>query len=161
MDFKNGKKVFYASDKHLKASEIFNSINKNIWESYFKFTLVRNPWDRVISIFNMPAFGDINSLSGKSLIYFLNHYQPKPHEAGIQCMYYIDRDDLDFICKFENRQQDINFIFKKTGLLNAQNMHDRKTNHKHYTEYYNDESREFVREKYAKDIEYFGYKFGQ
>ena len=155
---KSGKNI---SDKHLRASDIFNSIDESTWKSYFKFTLVRNPWDRVVSIFQQPGFRDINALSGKTMGYFLKYYQPKPHEAGIQCMDYIDRDDLDFIGRFENRQQDVSFIFENIGYCNIQNIHDRKTNHKHYTEYYDEQTREIVAERYAKDIERFGYEFGE
>ena len=153
------------------------------WKDYFKFAIVRNPWDRLLScwknkieiqakkpwreserayhykVLGLDLLKDITfaefirHLNDDKLLYADKHWAPL-HSL-------IDLDSIDFIGRLENLQEDFYIICDKIGIPRQQLPHHNKTKHKHYTEYYDDETRQIVAERHAKDIEYFGYEFGE
>lgn len=138
-------------------------------KKYFKFAFCRNPFDRIVSNYSM--FTKI-SYRRKQIRQFYS--SPKdllfPEFVKLVCQYtnhhwlpqydFIHGYEIDFIGRLENLQEDFDIVCDQIGAPRHKLPHKHKTNHKHYTEYYDDETREIVAEMYAKDIEYFGYKFG-
>lgn len=127
--------------------------------NYLKFSFVRNPWDLVVSFYFYELKSNIisNHITFKDFIIkkFFNTPLCIP-----QFNYFKDPELMTFIGKFENLQEDFNFVCDKIGIPRQKLPHDNKTNHKHYTEYYDDETKQIVAERYARDIEYFRYQFG-
>jgi len=69
---------------------------------------------------------------------------------------------IDFICKFESLQEDFERVCEYTNLPALKlGHHNKSPTKKHYSHYYNDQMIQVVAKKYAKDIEYFGYEFGE
>mgnify|MGYP003329617548 CR=1 FL=1 len=74
--------------------------------------------------------------------------------------YYFIRSKPDFIGRFENLQEDFDKLCDLTSLPKKELPYKNATQHFSYENYYDDETRAIVAKKYAKDIECFGYKFG-
>ena len=159
-------------------------LKNNYIENYFKFCFVRNPWDIVVSSFlwwkrayewaSRTGWGHPRKRELMKKIYTMNFSEYLKsyasnlneiysHEMGQHFWIVSEQNEMivDFIGRFENLQEDFNTICDKIGIPQQQLPHTNKTNHKHYTEYYDDETRQIVAEKYEKDIEYFNYKFGE
>ena len=150
---------------------------KKCSNDYFKFAFVRNPWDLVVSMYHYVWYSEVMEwwrTGHRSRPWTFNRWVKSRHfrrPRGWKKNRCYDGDQLcwvtscdgqliaDFIGRFENLQEDFNIVCDKIGIPQKQLPHDNSTKHKHYTEYYDDETKQIVAKKYAKDIEYFGYKF--
>lgn len=148
---------------------------QNKIDNYFTFAFVRNPWERLVSqyFFNGPGTGRVRmfpkidsekEISFKEYImkYFNNDVQISIGQPPQMLPWLTDSNGrfIDFVGRFENLQNDFNIVCNNIGIDREKLPHIQKTNHHHYTDYYDDESREVVAEKFKGDIEYFKYKFG-
>ena len=160
-----------------KYEELYQQIDQ-----YYKFSFVRNPWDITVSMFNFlwkqkspwakqwRKDHDISKLSFKEWVTHSSFQAPtlrcmdinktnKGHDGDFSSWLTSEKYTVDFIGRFENLQEDFNTICDKIGIPRQKLPKINKTKHKHYTEYYDEETKQIVAEKYAKDIERFGYKF--
>ena len=167
------KKVWQQHCTILQLKQLYNIEVNN----YFTFTFTRNPWDKAVSDYkswfrpSSPFKDVVKNTTLKDYLLCRNGYEQINHldnslgrgdHFRSQYEYIIDENEkpiIDYVGKFETYQEDFNLVCDKIGIPRPQLPHKNKSNHKHYTEYYNDETREIVATKYARDIEYFGYKF--
>lgn len=70
---------------------------------------------------------------------------------------------VDFVGRFERLRGDLAAVFSRVGLepslVENTLPHKNKTLRGHYRDFYTSETESIVREKFTRDIEYFGYEF--
>jgi hypothetical protein len=66
---------------------------------------------------------------------------------------------VDFVGKYENLQDDVSTVFKALRLESLPLPHVNKSQHKHYSEYYTEETKNLIAKRYSRDIQFFGYQF--
>ena len=144
---------------------VSSHVGKEVYDGSFTFTSVRNPYSRAVSMYKHPSWSSVKNFEDFCSSISKNEYPSgfaKWHSTTVSEHIFDDNDlKVDFVLKLENLQEDFNIVCDKIGIHRQELPHKNKSQHKHYTEYYNEETKQIVAEKYAKDIEYFGYKFGE
>ena len=141
-------------------------IYSNAYDSFFKFAFIRNPWSRFVSAYNY--FIEHKLISDVSFKEFVlnkawdDDGEPL-NEHWLQQYYYIQDKNkcwVDFIGRYENIEDDFKNVLQRIGLNSDIELPHRNVSEScSYKEYYDDETKEFIGEKYKRDIELFSYKF--
>lgn len=155
---------------------------------YYKFAFVRNPWDLTLSWYTSLSRSwsnehlDVDNFSKEGMKNFLrlylfpqsisdwwNHFVKlnKGYRKLVstpQGTYITDENgcsQLDFIARFESYEKDSRFLFQRFGLNVDEEVQINRSRHGKldYRDFYDDESRKLIADRFRNDIELFGYEF--
>lgn len=167
-----GRAIGLAAKNHLTAKEIIAKTGRQDWNTAYKFTFVRNPWDKVVSLYEYRYRKNKTEIASRGITFTqwlsLTHGQdPDPfyyqNIKSFQPQVEWLKDDegnitTDFIGKFESIRTDFEKIKQAIG-TKAELPHLNATDRSNYKDYYTDETREIVAAWYHEDIKFLGYTF--
>lgn len=153
--------------KHATALAVRNNLDSKLFNEYYTFCVIRNPWDWRVSLYNFLKQAKHHSDHEKATKYSFHDFIKYDIDSEPQKLVDFVQDEqgndiVDFVAKFENLDNDfqgvtthLDIAHKKLNTLNI----SRSRNKKNYKEYYNDESADLVFQYFKEDIEKFNYKF--
>ena len=165
------------SNPHHTDIKILRAIEDGKYSDYFSFAIVRNPLDRMVSIFHHYIDGGNKSkadrkiqkaLSTMGFYSFIRNLEALPdiipgyhqelHPFIMEQHSYIfghdDRMLLDYIARYEDIEQNAQYIGKRLGIQGSF-PHKNRSDHEPYKNYYDPELVYIVRRRYHRDIELF------
>lgn len=146
--------IFY---RHMPAREVKQKVGSEIWNNYFKFCFVRNPWDRAISnYYFLKGLGQVETLE--------EALQPGKGINNNSWIYTINNEiAVDYIGKYETLLDDLTYVCNKLSIPFDKWLPKLKGEFRQYKKPYfellTEEQANHIRKVCAKEVEWFNYKF--
>ena len=157
--------------QHVTAKEVIAAIGQEVWGEIFKFTVVRNPWDKVVSHYHYRVMTNQTGLHSYPIGFnewvkrTYGEKDPQYYDKPKMFMPQIDwitdfsgQISMDYIARFENLEHDFYTLCGKLGAT-AVLPHLKSSSRGNYREYYETISVDIVGKWFSQDIERFGYLF--
>lgn len=151
------RRKFY---NHMPAWLVQKRVSPEVWNTYFKFCVERNPWDKVLSHYHMNA-----SRKGGTLT--LDQYLAAG-KFPVNCVRYTDlvgkKIIVDRVVRYENLMADLGEVFARLsvpfdGTLGLRAKSEHRTDRRPYQEVFSENQRRIVEKAFAQEIELHGYRF--
>ncbi|HEX6901226.1 MAG TPA: sulfotransferase family 2 domain-containing protein [Thermoanaerobaculia bacterium] len=128
---------------------------------YFRFAVVRNPWDRFVSGWKYCA-----STRERTLKEVLADLPRQGHDyrhvtRPQHAILFDDPGELivDFLIRFEQLQEGFDAVCDRIGKPRCPLSHRNRGSRGHYRDYFDAESRRMFLRHFARDVEIFGYEY--
>lgn len=145
----------YGLVKHSTLSEYSKTLGTDIISDFFIFSTIRNPWDRLISLYFSSHRGE-REWDREQFIKFIKKARGIAYFLGTPKGIKINR-----LIRFENLDTEFRNVCEKIGIPYEQLPHSNKsinTKH-HFTSYYDSELIEIVRQNFSVEIGLGAYEF--
>ena len=158
--------------QHVTAKEYIATLGQQAWNESFKFTVLRNPWDKVVSHYHYRVMTDQTDLGSRTLEFGewvkRTYGEQDPEFYDIPKMFMPQTDwitdndgniSTDLYLRFENLEADF-YGFCRTYQISARPLpHLKASKRGKYQLYYSPETIDIVENWFKPDIENFGYRF--
>jgi len=158
--FDNFQRKIFLFTSHETVKTIQDKISNEIFENFFKFAIVRNPFSRFVSRYNYMKL--TNTLREKNFSDFLTKHIEKSLMADQQFKFLLNKNGeigVDKIIKFENINEEIKELGKILSLDISKFKKLNVSTHGDYRDYYNSNTKKIVEDFCKEDLEYFNYSF--
>lgn len=155
---------------HLKPEELKSFGLFNV-KDYFSFCIVRNPWDRIVSMYkfsiaNKGLFKHLYSIDKEDFVSFCNVIKERENDKFFigshkQTEWIDPENPPDKILRFESIKKEFSDMINEINLIGVspELPHINKTEHRHYSTYYNSETKNIISDVFCEDIDRFKYVF--
>ena len=145
--------------EHMPAARVLPLVGREVWESYFKFTIERNPWDKVISAY-----------------YWRHRAVPEPwepisewlqrrdaHVRGFEIYSLGGRVAVDRVLRYETLDDDLASVVSDLGLPGPVVLPHAKGSvrgsRQSHREMLDEADRRMIAVEYAVEVALMGYEF--
>jgi hypothetical protein len=152
------KKVVSKRYPHSTCSEIKQYCGEKVWNEYYKFAFIRNPFDRLVSFYHFHKSDQYKHKIGRERAFnqSFKEWVMDINDLNVthSQSYYLD-EEINFIGRYENLQNDFNKVCKATKIAEYTLPHYNKSEHKGWQHYYDDDLQDFVYNRYRLDFNRF------